>query len=200
MAKQNSLRLQKQRTDETSSRLPAPNARHWTARNKAAVVTAVRTKALSLSDACQRYMLTEEEFQSWAEAIDAHGQTGPRSALGPDRRREVRRAISEPAVAILTAANHASCVITDISDHGARLELAALAVLPSVFELRCEKSGRSWWVGVVWQRALTAGVKFDNPLPPPWTFTAGLGDWLLGNRDTVSMDRLQIGLPKQQPR
>src|SRR5262245_9973889 len=102
--------------------LPAPNARHWTARDKAAVVAAVRGEMLSLSEACQRYMLTEEEFQSWAEAIDAYGLPGLRSSLRADRRRGTRRTISEPAVAILTAANHSSCLITDISDHGARLE------------------------------------------------------------------------------
>lgn len=56
----------------TLSDLPLPTDR-WTIRRKAEVVAAVRDGVLSLDDACKRYTLTVEEFESWGHALDKHG-------------------------------------------------------------------------------------------------------------------------------
>jgi hypothetical protein len=80
--------------------------------------------------------------------------------------------------------------VTDIGDHGARLSFSSLPALPNTFELHFTNSGRSWWVCPIWDRGEVAGVRFDNPLPPPWTIKSGLGAWLLGRRRTVVIDRI----------
>lgn len=56
--------------------LPPPGAKRWSARAKAAVVVAVRSGVLSLSDAYSRYMLSVEEFSQWEEAFDRDGIAG----------------------------------------------------------------------------------------------------------------------------
>lgn len=58
--------------------LPAPSTVRWVARRKAEVVAAVRGGLLTLEDACRRYKLTVEEFQSWQAAIERHGLRGLR--------------------------------------------------------------------------------------------------------------------------
>src|SRR5215472_18719243 len=56
--------------------LQSPAPKHWVARRKAAVVLAVRTKLISLSDACVRYRLSVDEFASWEAAFDNQGVSG----------------------------------------------------------------------------------------------------------------------------
>lgn len=58
--------------------LPAPDTVRWVARRKAEVVAAVRGGLLTLEEACRRYKLTVEEFQSWQAAIERHGLRGLR--------------------------------------------------------------------------------------------------------------------------
>jgi hypothetical protein len=58
--------------------LPPPDTKRWVARRKAAVVTAVRSGAISLEEACRRYHLSEEEFLAWERGIDAYGVAGLR--------------------------------------------------------------------------------------------------------------------------
>lgn len=58
--------------------LPPPNTRRWVARRKAEVVSAVRDGLLTFEEACQRYNISAEEFQSWEKAIDKHGLGGLR--------------------------------------------------------------------------------------------------------------------------
>jgi hypothetical protein len=58
--------------------LPPADTKRWVARRKAAVVTAVRSGAISLEEACRRYHLSEEEFLAWERGIDAHGVAGLR--------------------------------------------------------------------------------------------------------------------------
>ena len=60
----------------TLADLPSPNTKRWVARRKAEVVVAVKGGLLSLSDACERYKLTVEEFLSWQHAIRRHGMDG----------------------------------------------------------------------------------------------------------------------------
>jgi transposase-like protein len=60
-------------------RLPPVTTRRWVTSRKAQVVTAVRTGLLSLSEACERYHLSTEEFRSWARLFDEHGVRGLRA-------------------------------------------------------------------------------------------------------------------------
>jgi hypothetical protein len=49
------------------------------ASRKAAVIEAVRAGKLSLDEACHRYQLCRDEFDTWAAAIDQHGIPGLRA-------------------------------------------------------------------------------------------------------------------------
>ncbi|MGE0830341.1 MAG: DUF1153 domain-containing protein [Hyphomonadaceae bacterium] len=59
--------------------LPPPHTTRWVIRRKAEVVAAVRGGLLPLEDACARYGLTQEEFESWRKAIEKHGLQGLRT-------------------------------------------------------------------------------------------------------------------------
>jgi Protein of unknown function (DUF1153) len=61
-----------------SSYLPSADTKRWVARRKAAVVTAVRSGAISIEEACRRYHLSEEEFRDWERRIEADGVPGLR--------------------------------------------------------------------------------------------------------------------------
>ena len=63
----------------TRDSLPPANTKRWVIRRKAEVVAAVRGGLLTLEEACTRYMLTAEEFQSWQRAIEQHGLPGLRT-------------------------------------------------------------------------------------------------------------------------
>jgi len=169
--------------------LPSSDVRYWVPRHKAAVVAAVSSGALSIDEACKRYMLSEEEFYSWKSTIDQYGVLGLR-ATPRERRRIPRQLVSEAATATLFAETSVDCLIIDVSEGGARLRFSQAISLPSTFELHCGNSGRSWWAILMWQNDQTAGVRFSNPLPPPWTIKSGLTDWLLGKRRTVVIDRI----------
>ena len=56
--------------------LPPPTTTRWVIRRKAEVVAAVRGGLLTQEDACARYSLTSEEFDSWRKAIEKHGLPG----------------------------------------------------------------------------------------------------------------------------
>jgi hypothetical protein len=88
---------------QLAAELPPPGSKHWTPRHKAAVVAAVRNGSLTLSEACDRYMLTGEEFQAWKEAFDEEGISGLRLSARPERRATQRERVSEPAIAVLHA-------------------------------------------------------------------------------------------------
>ncbi len=62
----------------TADRLPPKDIRRWVARRKADVVTAVRVGLLTKVEACRRYSLSVEEFESWERAYDDHGLRGLR--------------------------------------------------------------------------------------------------------------------------
>jgi hypothetical protein len=55
------------------------DSKRWVIRRKAQVIAAVRGGLLSLEEACNRYMLTVEEFLSWQSSIDQHGLAGLRT-------------------------------------------------------------------------------------------------------------------------
>lgn len=70
----------------TRDTLPPPNTKRWVIRRKAEVVAAVRGGLLTLEEACSRYLLTIEEFQSWQRAIEQHGLPGLRTTRLQDYR------------------------------------------------------------------------------------------------------------------
>ncbi len=63
----------------TLETLPAPNTKRWVIRRKAEVVAAVRSGLLSMEQACERYMLSVEEFLSWQGLVESHGILGLRT-------------------------------------------------------------------------------------------------------------------------
>jgi hypothetical protein len=56
--------------------LPSLGPQRWTARNKAAVVLAIRNGTLRLGEAYDHYMLSEEELSRWEAAFDQDGLAG----------------------------------------------------------------------------------------------------------------------------
>jgi hypothetical protein len=65
-------------TNHDNGDLPPANTARWVPRRKAAVVTAVRSSAISLEEACRRYRLSEQEFLAWERGIATHGVAGLR--------------------------------------------------------------------------------------------------------------------------
>jgi hypothetical protein len=63
----------------TVADLPSPDTKRWVIRRKAEVVAAVHTGLLSLEQACRRYSLDCEEFQSWERCIERFGVKGLRA-------------------------------------------------------------------------------------------------------------------------
>lgn len=63
----------------TLADLPPISTRRWVSRRKAEVVAAVRGGLLSQDEACKRYNLTTEEFDSWQNALDRFGLPGLRA-------------------------------------------------------------------------------------------------------------------------
>jgi predicted aspartyl protease len=59
--------------------LPSSDTKRWVARRKAVVVTAVRSGAIKIEDACRSYALSIEEFAAWERAIETHGVPGLRA-------------------------------------------------------------------------------------------------------------------------
>jgi Protein of unknown function (DUF1153) len=62
----------------TVDSLPPPETTRWVVRRKAEVVAAVNGGLLTVSEVCERYSLTLEEFASWQRAIDRSGMPGLR--------------------------------------------------------------------------------------------------------------------------
>jgi hypothetical protein len=56
--------------------LQSPTPTRWVSRRKAAIVLAVRTGLISLSEASDRYSLSVDEFTSWEAAFDNRGVAG----------------------------------------------------------------------------------------------------------------------------
>jgi hypothetical protein len=59
--------------------LPPPGTTRWVIRRKAELVAAVRGGLLTLEDACKRYNISLEEFESWRAGIERHGLPGLRT-------------------------------------------------------------------------------------------------------------------------
>ncbi len=63
----------------TLADLPAPSTSRWVTRRKAEVVAAVAGGLLTREAACQRYNLSDEEFEAWERLYMRHGPKGLRT-------------------------------------------------------------------------------------------------------------------------
>lgn len=61
-------------TTMTRADLPAPETRRWVASRKAAVVRGVTSGLISLEEALATYGLSDDEFASWQQAVERHGE------------------------------------------------------------------------------------------------------------------------------
>ena len=84
--------------DKDLSHLPPPDTKRWVVRRKAQVVAAVRNGVLSFDDACERYRLSSEEFQSWMTLLDNHGVRGLRATRMQEYRPVTERQTTETHV------------------------------------------------------------------------------------------------------
>jgi len=60
----------------TENDLPPANTKRWVIRRKAEVVAGVKAGLISLSEACERYSLSIDEFLLWQRQFDTHGLEG----------------------------------------------------------------------------------------------------------------------------
>jgi hypothetical protein len=65
--------------DALESDLPPTETRIWTSRRKAAVILAVRNKAITVWEACEQYHLSAEELVAWERDLDQYGTPGLRT-------------------------------------------------------------------------------------------------------------------------
>jgi len=59
--------------------LPPPHTRRWTMYRKAAVLEALRSGALTVAEAAERYGLSVEELRSWERDFERYGVHGLRT-------------------------------------------------------------------------------------------------------------------------
>lgn len=57
----------------------------------------------------------------------------------------------------------AECIVHDLSEGGARLQVLDPKRLPSRFELIFTTGGAARWCRLIWQKSFEAGVAFDDP-------------------------------------
>jgi PilZ domain len=78
----------------------------------------------------------------------------------PDLRKSPRKKVLKAAQAYWPNGYSSECVVHDISETGARLELHG--PVPNVFDLITEDEGRRRTCVVVWRRKVKIGVRFNN--------------------------------------
>jgi hypothetical protein len=69
--------------------LPLPNTGRWTIRRKAALLQALRSGALTLEAASERYSI--DELRAWARDFDRHGLYGLRATRVQSYRHDENR-------------------------------------------------------------------------------------------------------------
>ncbi|MEQ8813734.1 MAG: DUF1153 domain-containing protein [Thalassobaculum sp.] len=74
--------------------LPPPETTRWVMRRKAEVVSAVRGGLLTVEEACARWNLSLEEYESWQRLIDRYGVRGLRATRLQQYRGADRRSVS----------------------------------------------------------------------------------------------------------
>lgn len=68
-------------TQMSRADLPPVGTTRWVARRKESVVRGVHAGLLTREEAIERYDLSDEEFDSWEQAMDAHGTNGLKTTL-----------------------------------------------------------------------------------------------------------------------
>jgi hypothetical protein len=147
---------------------PATDIKRWTPVQKATVLDAVRFGNLTLEDACDRYRLTLEELASWQATMDHQGIAGLRIRRQAERRSERRATLENVALALVNGTVPVACKIANIGARVAQLEFRGPVSLPTTFELRIGRSGRSSRVRVIWQRDRFVGVRTQSPVRGAW--------------------------------
>lgn len=69
--------------------LPPADTKRWVVRRKEQVVQAVQAGRLTREAVCERYRLSDEEYQSWEDHLLRHGVRGLRVTRLQDYRRPV---------------------------------------------------------------------------------------------------------------
>ncbi len=59
--------------------LPPTDTKRWVTKRKASLVACIKAGLLTLEEACEKYSLSIEEFQSWQTLIESHGLRGLRA-------------------------------------------------------------------------------------------------------------------------
>ena len=80
---------------------------------------------------------------------------------GDDNRRAPRRRALKGASAVLPGGGVIDCVVKDLSDTGARLQVVDVLSIPDHFELQIP-GAKSAQVTVVWRKGRMIGVRFDQ--------------------------------------
>jgi nitrite reductase/ring-hydroxylating ferredoxin subunit len=62
----------------TVADLPPKDTKRWDAKKKALVVCAVKGGLITISDACEWYSISIDEFLEWKRASEKHGLLGLR--------------------------------------------------------------------------------------------------------------------------
>ncbi len=75
----------------TLADLPSRGCRRWGPRRKARVVAAVEGGLISREEACRRYALSDEEYESWKVRLARDGLKGLRVTKLGHRPKEPRR-------------------------------------------------------------------------------------------------------------
>lgn len=84
-----------------------------------------------------------------------------------DKRRSRRRQMRYTAVLVLDGETQRGCVLSDISDTGARIDVATADELPDRFTLLLSGNGSPRrHCRVVWRQPTQVGVDFGRQLPP----------------------------------
>jgi hypothetical protein len=77
--------------------LPPADTKRWSSRRKAAIVVAIRGEVITREQACERYMLSEEELAAWEMAFDRRGIPGLRISSRPSSRAAALRKVAAPS-------------------------------------------------------------------------------------------------------
>ncbi len=78
--------------------LPPADTQRWSPSRKAAVVAAMRAGVISRAEACERYLLSEEELASWERALDQNGVSGLRTTRLQCYRGSLRATAPRPRI------------------------------------------------------------------------------------------------------
>ena len=110
--------------------LPPPGIMRWCISRKAQVVAGVQGGLITVHEACERYMLSFEEFLSWKRLIDDHGALGLPKATATDEADEEK----QEAPSTMPGASETILVVEDDSDVRAFVVSALEAIGYTVIE------------------------------------------------------------------